>query len=457
METGKKKRPILLWQMIILVVLPLIVIVSAFFPRISISAGKIADIYKNMYESAADMVSDATGGLLGGSGLGDLMGDPDEAAEEMRESLEKGMKHELSFTGWEIMFLTDDMVVKKLIHMTGEDEKLDQEELEKAIEDFKEGKNQKILDAVVDFLGYMKVGYMLLYIGCLLLMILSVLWFVFKWDGAVFVFINLAVSLGSSVVTVLGILNMGTYALDHLGDAVDLDGILGSSAGMLAGLGDAGQFLGMLTKPMRLFSIAINMTFGGIGCTIVCMIMFLFAVYMMIDHFTLAKRRAAAGGASMPAGMGAVPGAVPGAGQMPGAYQPQAPSSSAGGLATSAPSAVPVSDGLAASAVSAPPAGKITVTRGEFSGAEVEVRDGEEVILGRDPAVCHLVFTNSKISRKHCGVRYNPNTNTYFVKNYSMNGTSFASGQSVSSDVFVEVTPGSIIQLSEGREEIVLG
>ncbi len=444
METGKKKRPILLWQMIILVVLPLIVIVSAFYPRISISAGKIADIYKNMYESAADMVSDATGGLLGGSGLGDLMGDPDEAAEEMRESLEKGMKHELSFTGWEIMFLTDDMVVKKLIHMTGEDEKLDQEELEKEIEDFKEGESQKMLDAVVDFLGYMKVGYMLLYIGCLLLMTLSVLWFVFKWDGAVFVFINLAVSLGSSVVTVLGILNMGTYALDHLGDAVDLDGILGSSAGMLAGLGDAGQFLGMLTKPMRLFSIAINMTFGGIGCTIVCMIMFLFAVYMMIDHFTLAKRRAAAGGASMPAGMGAVP----------GAYQPQAPSPSAGGLA---PSAVPVSDGLAASAVSAPPAGKITVTRGEFSGAEVEVRDGEEVILGRDPAVCHLVFTNSKISRKHCGVRYNPNTNTYFVKNYSMNGTSFASGQSVSSDVFVEVTPGSIIQLSEGREEIVLG
>ena len=81
----------------------------------------------------------------------------------------------------------------------------------------------------------------------------------------------------------------------------------------------------------------------------------------------------------------------------------------------------------------------------------------EEVILGRDPSVCHLVFTNGKISRKHCGVRYNPDSNTYFVKNYSLNGTTFASGQPVSSDVFVEVMPGSRIQMAEGREEIVLG
>ena len=49
MGTGKK-RPILLWQMIVLVVLPLTVIVSAFFPRISISDGKIVDAYKDVYE-----------------------------------------------------------------------------------------------------------------------------------------------------------------------------------------------------------------------------------------------------------------------------------------------------------------------------------------------------------------------------------------------------------------------
>lgn len=459
MGTGKK-RPILLWQMIVLVVLPLTVIVSAFFPRISISDGKIVDAYKDVYESVTGAISGVAGGLLGESGLDDLMGDHEEEVEEIRENLEGVMKHDISFTGWEIMFLSDEMIIEKFLHMTGQDETLDQKEMDKMIEDSKDQESKMILSAIEDFLGYMKVGYVILYITCLLLIIMSVLWFVFKWDGVVLIFTNIAVSLYGSIATILGILNMGKNALDSLSDAVGLGGIFGSASSMIEGLGDADQLMDKLTEPLRVFSIAINRTFGGLGCMIVCVIMFLFALYMLIDHFTLAKRRlpgagpAAAGALSgrnpfdpmpgqapMPSGMSPMPGQIPmpsGRGTMPGAYE--SPSLAA--------------DRLAAAAL---PVGRIMVTRGEFQGAEVAVRDGEEVILGRDPAVCHLVFQNSKISRKHCGIKYNPNTNTYFVKNYSMNGTSFASGQSISSDVFVEVAPGNIIQLAEGREEIALG
>lgn len=270
---------------------------------------------------------------------------------------------------------------------------------------------------------------MLLYIGCLLLVILSVLWFVFKWDGIVLIFSNLAVSAGGLVVTLLGILNMGTHALNCISDLADLGAFFDMA-------------LEVFKKPMRYFSIVINTTFGGLGCAIVCMVMFLFAVYLLIDYFTLAKRRAAARVVQMDsapvamAGAGGMPlaGTVPGAGTVP-----------VTGAAPGMPGAGTV------------PVGKVTVTRGEFKGAEIEVTNREEVILGRDPSVCHLVFTNGKISRKHCGVRYNPDSNTYFVKNYSLNGTTFASGQPVSSDVFVEVMPGSRIQMAEGREEIVLG
>lgn len=431
METGRKKRPILLWQMIILIVLPLVVIVSAFFPRVSLSTDKIADICRSVFESEADMISDVVGGKLGERGMENLIGDPYEAMEKDLEALKDRVKYDISFTGWELVFLTDDMVAKRILHMTGKDETMDREEIEKMIRELREdeGEDKKILDVVVDVLSYMRVGYMLLYIGCLLLVILSVLWFVFKWDGIVLIFTNLAVSAGGLVVTLLGILNMGTHALDCISDLADLGAFFDMA-------------LEMFKKPMRYFSIVINTTFGGLGCAIVCMVMFLFAVYLLIDYFTLAKRRAAARVVQMDsapvvmAGAGGMPlaGTVPGAGASP-----------VTGAAPGMPGAGTV------------PVGKVTVTRGEFKGAEIEVTNREEVILGRDPSVCHLVFTNGKISRKHCGVRYNPDSNTYFVKNYSLNGTTFASGQPVSSDVFVEVMPGSRIQMAEGREEIVLG
>lgn len=434
METGRKKRPILLWQMIILIVLPLVVIVSAFFPRVSLSTDKIADICRSVFESEADMISDVVGGKLGERGMENLIGDPYEAMEKDLEALKDRVKYDISFTGWELVFLTDDMVAKRILHMTGKDETMDREEIEKMIRELREdeGEDKKILDVVVDVLSYMRVGYMLLYIGCLLLVILSVLWFVFKWDGIVLIFSNLAVSAGGLVVTLLGILNMGTHALNCISDLADLGAFFDMA-------------LEMFKKPMRYFSIVINTTFGGLGCAIVCMVMFLFAVYLLIDYFTLAKRRAAARVVQMDS----APVAMAGAGGMPltgtvpvtGA----APGMPAAGAAPGMPGAGTV------------PVGKVTVTRGEFKGAEIEVTNREEVILGRDPSVCHLVFTNTKISRKHCGVRYNPDSNTYFVKNYSLNGTTFASGQPVSSDVFVEVMPGSMIQMAEGREEIVLG
>lgn len=434
METGRKKRPIVLWQMIILIVLPLVVIVSAFFPRVSLSTDKIADICRSVFESEADMISDVVGGKLGERGMENLIGDPYEAMEKDMEALKDRVKYDISFTGWELVFLTDDMVAKRILHMTGKDETMDREEIEKMIRELREdeGEDKKILDVVVDVLSYMRVGYMLLYIGCLLLVILSVLWFVFKWDGIVLIFSNLAVSAGGLVVTLLGILNMGTHALNCISDLADLGAFFDMA-------------LEMFKKPMRYFSIVINTTFGGLGCAIVCMVMFLFAVYLLIDYFTLAKRRAAARVVQMDS----APVAMAGAGGMPltgtvpvtGA----APGMPAAGAAPGMPGAGTV------------PVGKVTVTRGEFKGAEIEVTNREEVILGRDPSVCHLVFTNGKISRKHCGVRYNPDSNTYFVKNYSLNGTTFASGQPVSSDVFVEVMPGSRIQMAEGREEIVLG
>lgn len=416
---GKEKRRILLWQMIVMAVLPLTIFISAFFVRINVNPLNIAGMYEDFAESALEQASDALGGLgdlgeLAGLG-GDYADEYKSYIEEAKNQLEESMKEDLTFTGWETVFPTDRMIMEKILRVTGETEDLEPERFEKLYEEVQgEESTQKLFSEIKDFLGYMRIGFLLLYILAAVVAVMAVIWFFCKLDGIALVITNLIVSIGGTAVTAIGIFTTGGNAAAAFEQAIGSAGQLGSFADMVAGTIE-------WEKPMRMFGIAINMTFGGIGCMIICAVMMLFAIYMMVDYFVLAKKRVVSQANTVVSGP--VSGQYANAAMSPVGYE----------------------------------SGKITVCSGEFAGAEMEIREGEEIILGRDPSLCHLVFTDSKISRKHCGVRYNPQTNTYMVKNYSMNGTRFASGQMVSSDVFVEVVPGNIIELADGREEVVLG
>jgi len=52
------------------------------------------------------------------------------------------------------------------------------------------------------------------------------------------------------------------------------------------------------------------------------------------------------------------------------------------------------------------PEGRITVVSGEHQGKTFTFRAGEEMILGRDPALSSIVFQYPKVSRRHCGIRF---------------------------------------------------
>ena len=54
-----------------------------------------------------------------------------------------------------------------------------------------------------------------------------------------------------------------------------------------------------------------------------------------------------------------------------------------------------------------PKSGCLYGMEGEYSSSELVMNDGDEVILGRDPKCATLVFSYPKISRRHCGIRYN--------------------------------------------------
>lgn len=56
-------------------------------------------------------------------------------------------------------------------------------------------------------------------------------------------------------------------------------------------------------------------------------------------------------------------------------------------------------------------------------GAAVYIGAGESIAIGRDPAQSQLVLKDEAISRRHCMVRYNPDSNLYSVIDFSSNGT----------------------------------
>lgn len=100
--------------------------------------------------------------------------------------------------------------------------------------------------------------------------------------------------------------------------------------------------------------------------------------------------------------------------------------------------------------------GKIYGVSGQYQGFELEIQDGEEIVLGRDPQYCGLIFNNPKVSRRHCGIRYDGQLHQYQVIDYSSNGTTFVGGGAAKAGMYTAVPEGTVL-LMGGVERIRLG
>lgn len=101
-------------------------------------------------------------------------------------------------------------------------------------------------------------------------------------------------------------------------------------------------------------------------------------------------------------------------------------------------------------------AGKITGVSGQYSGQSIQMSAGEEIIVGRDPKYCMLVLEYPKISRRHCGIRYDMTSGKYQVIDYSSNGTRLSDGTILSASQYTPVAPGSVLYLGNARESFRL-
>ncbi|MGN1164956.1 MAG: FHA domain-containing protein [Lachnospiraceae bacterium] len=102
------------------------------------------------------------------------------------------------------------------------------------------------------------------------------------------------------------------------------------------------------------------------------------------------------------------------------------------------------------------PMGLVRCTKGVAVGTGFSLPQDRKVIVGKSPQNANLVINNINVSNVHCSIRYNAATNTYFIKDHSMNGT-FVNGIRLQKDATMEFPAGTVLSLADGSNEITLG
>lgn len=104
----------------------------------------------------------------------------------------------------------------------------------------------------------------------------------------------------------------------------------------------------------------------------------------------------------------------------------------------------------------APAMGQVKCIKGVALNSGYRLPQDRKVIVGKSPQNATLVINNQNISNIHCSIRYNAGSNTYLVKDHSLNGT-FVNGNRLPKDISMEYPAGTILSLADGSNEIKLG
>ena len=112
----------------------------------------------------------------------------------------------------------------------------------------------------------------------------------------------------------------------------------------------------------------------------------------------------------------------------------------------------------ASAAVAGSPAASVTGMSGMYAGQTIPLMPNDEMIIGRDNAMCNLIVDKNaeKVSRKHCGVVFNPVQGVYMVTDYSSNGTYIDGGNRLVANMPTSLRRGAIIALGNKENRFKL-
>ena len=98
----------------------------------------------------------------------------------------------------------------------------------------------------------------------------------------------------------------------------------------------------------------------------------------------------------------------------------------------------------------------ILCLNGSLEGGRIPVKDGEEILVGRDARISHLILEGERVSRRHCRIRYDGEQDAYFVTDYSMNGTFLPDGNRLPTNQEIRLSRGSRISIGSVENQILL-
>ncbi len=99
----------------------------------------------------------------------------------------------------------------------------------------------------------------------------------------------------------------------------------------------------------------------------------------------------------------------------------------------------------------------IICTAGAYKGGSFPIRDGEELVIGRDSSLSQIVVTSAaKVSRRHCGIRYSALDSRYIVTDYSSNGTFLEDGTRLNPMSPTPVPRGTVLIIGDRENQFKL-
>ncbi len=107
------------------------------------------------------------------------------------------------------------------------------------------------------------------------------------------------------------------------------------------------------------------------------------------------------------------------------------------------PGAAPMPGGMPAQS------GSISGMSGMYAGQTLPLAGGDEMVIGRDNSLCNLIVDQNadRLSRRHCGIIYNPGAGNYTVTDYSSNGTFVDGGSRLVANMPTSLARGTVIAL----------
>lgn len=101
--------------------------------------------------------------------------------------------------------------------------------------------------------------------------------------------------------------------------------------------------------------------------------------------------------------------------------------------------------------------GAIVFIKGQLMGTIMWIQCDTEITVGRNGAKSDIVVNEHLISRLHCGIRYNSQTDDYTVFDYSQNGIYKANGERILATEGIYLNAGEEIWLGNSDNIIKLG